>query len=277
MSLMDFMLDGLVTAVKDYSVNSRIPRTLPMDVITTFHHCEVEQRARQMMSAHLLHSGRPLAPRMETLGDLLEFGKLVSENGMYLRDVFQTLEQTTSPHYPPPNLGDGRKVADVKDATFQQFSAGAIVGVVHISKRLEMVSMKALYGATISDIWQTVEAAFGAIRRLEEWREPVDPLPHAHFGLFDLHADGARDEADVEYWRDRLIYAIGARTTYFDNVVPMLDGVVDRLREEERKSLEEARKKLGDLIGLIGGDIGAGVVKPEGVDDTPWPPPLGSN
>jgi len=273
MSLLDYALDGLTEAAKEHSVNERIPRTLPLDVINTFHHCEVERRTRQMLSAHLFHCDKALSPRLETLADLLDFGKLITENQLYLRDVFISLEQKNEEHgVDLPDLGEGRKIGDVADDTFKRFSAGALVGVVHITKRLDFVSMKALYGATVSDIWQTVEAAFGAIKRLEQWEEPTDPLPYAHFGLFDLHSDGARDEKDVEYWRDRLIHAIGARTTYLDNVCSKLDAVIDRIREEEQKAIEEARQKLGGLISLIGGDIGAGVVVPAGMEDIPPDP-----
>lgn len=275
MSLLDTALEGLAEAAQEYEPNERIPRTLPLDVMEAFHRCEVERRGRQMMTAHLTHIGKDVHPRMESLGDMIEFGKAVKDNMMYLREVFQTLEERNEAEgreMPSPVEGVG-KIADVDDETFKRFSMGAIVGVVHTVKRLDIISMKALYGATLSDIWQTVEACFGAIKRLEAWDEPTDPLQQAHFGLYDLTADGARDEKDVEYWRDRLVYALGARTTYFDNVFEKLDEVVDRIHEEERKAVEQARQKLGGLISLLGGDIGAGVIQPAGMGDIPPPPP----
>jgi hypothetical protein len=142
-------------------------------------------------------------------------------------------------------------MVDVPDDSIKAFAQEIVVGSVHTMMFVKRVSLKDLYAATVSDIWQTVEAAFGACRLLDGWEEPHGVLDYAHFSLLDLAADGARDEADKAYWRDRLIHALGLRTTYYDNVSPLLDDVVERVKKQEEEQTASLRGQLRGLLSSI--------------------------
>lgn len=246
MTGLDTLLNHMASRVAEQTIDERIPRSLPLDVAESFHVCEVERMGRHALSHYLKHIGVVKSSRRDTVGDVIAFTHMLKAEPAKALPIMETLRAEDYPDTQPFESADAQ--------VFKVFAAKQLLVVAHSLTWLNGLSLKMLCLATVSDIWQSTEATFGAVRKLEDWGKPIgDMITCGYTLLNDTAIDGGRNEDDDAYWRDGLIRMIGVRSTYLDAIEPSLDYVIERIREEERKKMFELTDQLRGLFGGLSG------------------------